>query len=77
MKRIAKNWTNPYTPKQRIHLPKAGGSEKKLGMGIEPILLAMSTERDCGDSSLKGVFLVASFSFFLFADILAQLEVYS
>ena len=49
----------------------------KLGMGIEPILLAMSTERDCGDSSLKGVFLVASFSFFLFADILAQLEVYS
>jgi hypothetical protein len=36
MKRIAKNWTNPYTPKQRIHLPKAGGSEKKLGMGIEP-----------------------------------------
>ena len=70
MKRIAKNWTNPYTPKQRIHLPKAGGSEKKLGMGIEPTkigyILARVKPAIGGDVSSQQSFFAASFPLSLF-----------
>ena len=70
MEKIAENQRNPQPQKQRNHLPKAGGSEKKLGMGIEPTkigyLLARVKPAIGGDVSSQQSFFAASSPLSLF-----------